>query len=436
VTEVFILNFLICNLVFEAWKQEGGEACKRDRPMMPAASSAAMKEKILQAQDARRQRLRTRLHEISARGTPAPRSPTRRERSPGRERRNESAGTGRDSGGDGLRGKDAALRHVHFPAHGDGPAMAGEQVPAQPDAATHDGGTRGGIALYAEGGGGPWGLSLRIPSTPSPSLWPDPVSNLLGPDSPRMEAARREWRERGLNDPAEYRRMSTRPDGGDLPQPPTPAVDSTPASAQPLQRAHVDSVVQQMARPRPAPGERKQSGEEEARETSPPRLDSAGEMTSWRPGGRGDISTWTSFHEYRGDRRSGGMLEAPAPSSPAAPAHASAQGAAPNTEALSQRVPVGSAGEETGEVAREGVGGGEGLAWLRVVQRHLSPRLAFLKSPLYIVAWQNKYIRALTVENLLSLPGCAWCNDVCRPAWPPSVRPRLRWPMVTSVHCK
>ena len=387
---------------------------QRDRPMMPAASSAVMKEKILQAQDARRQRLRTRLHEISARGTPALRSPTRRERSPGRESRNESAGTGGDSGRDGLRGADAAPRHVHFPAHGDGAAGAGDQVPAPPDAATHDGGTRGGIALYAEGGGGPWGLSLRIPSTPSPSLWPDHVSDLLGPDSPRMEAARREWRERGMNDPAEYRRMS--PDGGDLPQPPTPAVDSTPASAQPLQRAHVDSVVQQMARPRPAPGERKQSGEEEARETSPPRPDSAGEMTSWRPGGRGDISTWTSFHEHRG-----GMQEAPASSSPAAPAHASAQGAAPNTEALSQRVPVGSAGEQTGEMAREGVGGGEGLAWLRVVQRRLSPRLAFLKSPLYIVAWQNKYIRALTVENLcLCLAAHGATTSVTQPGLTPS----------------
>jgi hypothetical protein len=325
--------------------------------MMPAASSAVMKEKILQAQDARRQRLRTRLHEISARGTPAPLSPTR-----------------------------PAPRHVHFPAHGDGAAGVGEHVPAQPDAATHDGDTHGSIALYAEGGGGPWGLSLSIPSTPSLSLCPDPVGNLLGPDSPRTEAARREWRE-GFNDPAEHRRMTHRPDGGDLPQPPTPAADSTQASAQPLQRAHVDSVVQQMARPRPAPGERKQ-WEEEAREngggkTLPPPPDSAGDMTPWLPGGRGDISTWSSFHEYRGDRRSGGMHEAPASSSPAAPAPAPAQGAAPNTEALSQRVPVGSVGEETGEVAHKGVSGGEGLAWLRVLQRRLSPRLAFLKSPLY-----------------------------------------------------
>jgi len=287
--------------------------------MMPAASSAAMKEKIRQAQDARRQRLRTRLEELSAGGTALPLSPPRGGRGAG-----AGGGAGAGAGGPaGPSGAEAPPRHVRFPT----PDGTG----ARPDV----GGGGGVIAPFGGDGSERWGgLSLDIPSPPmcpppqwpgdeadrcvwarlavltlrasgaarvrrmpwlpsgtcvdTPSRAPCRARSLLGPDSPQTQAARQAWRESILNDPAAYLRAS--PIAGLAPPPPPLQDSSTPA--QPLQRAHVDSVVQQMARPRRAPGESEESGEARARDAS--------------PGGALDIDSWVSregsaasFHAYQ-----------------------------------------------------------------------------------------------------------------------------------------
>lgn len=132
--------------------------------------SSVMKEKIKQAQDARRQRLRTRLEEMAATGNSVQLSPA----SPGRgvatsPGRGVAAETPQNPGG---AGENAAKRglHVHFPDPEEGAAAASS---ATADSSIEPYRTPSGSANWA-------GLRLEIESPPGAAdqaQWPKEKSD-------------------------------------------------------------------------------------------------------------------------------------------------------------------------------------------------------------------------------------------------------------------
>jgi hypothetical protein len=343
----------------------------------PASPSSVMKEKIRRAQDARRQRLRTRLEEMAASGNAvqlaAPPSG-----------RASAAATSTNAAAGSPRARPDVPLHVHFNEPGGRPGSA----PAHDD--------RPSIPVFdprpaAQQGGPPWaGLRLEIESPPARAeqQWPDTPAvfsdDLLGPDSPETEAARQDWRNNIAKNPAACLRQS--PFAGEHASPGPAQASDFAQFGQPLQRADVLGVLQEMKRPRRAPGD-----------------DSEPEVQQHSPAAYNDIANWVSpdgsvasFHEYQEKKREKEQELA-------REAGGAAHGLQELVAKLQRPDDGGRRGEDgpggrgeggadvknadgksalsatDGSLGQDSRGDREGRAWLRVVHRRLEPSLAGLR---------------------------------------------------------
>lgn len=240
------------------FSDSGVNVCSRrvknrtDLRMLPSSPASIMKEKIRQAQDARRQRLRTRLEEMAATGNPVHLAAPAGRRS---ELSSPQAGGQRKTDPDAADG-DGSPRslHVHFnePEHGASREQDGPSIPIFAPTAS-----------VKPAGAPPWaGLRLQIDSPPAlarQTEWPSaPTTSeggLLGPDSPTTEAARQDWRDAIAREPAACLRQSPVSSQQGGASPPPASLSGSVLAGQPLQRANVQGVVQEMGRSRRAPGD-------------------------------------------------------------------------------------------------------------------------------------------------------------------------------------